>query len=330
MRRREFITLLGGAAAAWPVAARGQQGERVRRIGLLMPAAEDDPGMQAGAAVFRRALVALGWAEGRNLAIEYRWGAGNIERMRSAVAELVRLAPDIIVCSGTPVLGLLHQATRSIPIVFAGVNDPVGLGYVASMARPGGNITGFTLMDVSLIGKWLDLLKQVAPAVNRSALIFNPDTTAYYLNFLQAFDSAPRSIAVHLKGTQVRDTADLERVLSEFAHPPGGSLIIPADPFNVVRFKLIARLAEQFKLPTVGFFRQYAVDGGLMSYGPDSVDVFRLASTYVDRILKGEKPADLPVQGPIKFTFVINLRTAKTLDLAVPPTLLALTDEVLE
>jgi putative ABC transport system substrate-binding protein len=250
--------------------------------------------------------------------------------MRTSVAELVGLAPDIIVCNGTPVLGLLYQATRSIPIVFAGVNDPVGLGYVASMARPGGNITGFTMMEVSLVGKWLDLLKQIAPVVNRTALIFNPDTTAYYFDFLRSFESVPRSVAVKLAGTPVRDEAEVERLCAEFAREPGGSLIIPADPFCVAHSKSIARFAQQFKLPSAGFFRQYAVDGGLMSYGPDSVDVFRLASTYVDRILKGERPANLPVQAPTKFTFVINLTTARALGLDVPSMLLALADEVIE
>jgi putative ABC transport system substrate-binding protein len=330
MQRREFISLIGGTAAVWPLGARGQPGGRVRRIGLLFSGSESDAEQQERIVVFRKALAALGWEEGRNLAIEFRFAAGDIERMRVYAAELVRLAPDIIVCSGTPVLGALHDATRSIPIVFAGVNDPVGLGYVASMARPGGNITGFSLMEVSLIGKWLELLKQMAPAVKRAALVFNPDTTAYYFNFLRSFEGVPKSVAVELKGTPVRDQAEIERVCAEFAREPGGSLIIPADPFSMVRFKAITRLAEQLKLPTIGFFRRYAVDGGLMSYGPDSVDVFRFASAYVDRILKGEKPADLPVQGPTKFTFVVNLKTAKALGLDVPPMLLALTDEVIE
>jgi len=329
VKRREFILALSGAVTA-PFAAHAQQAARMRRMGMLLSGAESDPEMQERILVFRQALAALGWAEGRNLAIEYRFAAGDAERMRTHAAELVRLKPDIIVCSGTPVLGALHQATRSIPVVFAGVNDPVGLGYVASMARPGGNITGFSLMEVSLVGKWLELLKQIAPAVNRAALIFNPETTAYYFNFLRSFESVPRSVAVVLEGTAVHDTAEVERVCAEFAREPGGSLIIPADPFSMVRFKLIARLAEQLKLPTVGFFRQFAVDGGLMSYGPDSVDVFRLASTYVDRILRGTNPADLPVQGPTKFTFVINLKTAKALGLDVPDKLLALADEVIE
>jgi putative ABC transport system substrate-binding protein len=327
MKRREFITLLGGTAAAWPLAARAQRPDRVRRIGVLMPFAENEPEGQARVKAFRQGLADLRWTEGRNLQIEYRWAGAEISRIRTYAAELVGLAPDVVIANSTGVLAALHEATGSIPVVFVLVNDPVGLGYVASMARPGGNITGFSYIELSLVGKWLDLLKQIAPSVRRVTLPFNPDTTPYYPDFLR---SLPQSIAAEFEGTPVRDVTELERAIAAAARGSGGGLIIPAGPFIAANLQLIVRLAEQLNLPAVSIYRQYAVDGGLMSYGADTLDIFRRSASYVDRILKGEKPADLPVQAPTKYEFVINLKTAKALGLTVPPSLLAVADEVIE
>jgi putative ABC transport system substrate-binding protein len=328
MRRREVIALVGGAAA-WPLVARAQA-DRMRRIGVLMGVAEDEPEGQARIAAFRDGLRELGWIDGRNVRIEYRRAGGGIDRIRAYTAEMVALAPDVIVANGTPFVDALHRATRSIPIVFVLSNDPVGLGHVASMANPGGNITGFTFLELSLVGKWLEMLKQMAPAVMRTALVFNPDSTPYYLSYLHSIEAAPPSIPVVLKGAPVGDAAELEGLIGSVAREAGGSLISPAGPFNVVHSRTIAQLAERFRLPAISIYRQFVVDGGLMAYGPESADIFRRSAAYVDRILKGENPADLPVQAPAKFSFIINLRTAKTLGLTPPPTLVALADEVIE
>jgi putative ABC transport system substrate-binding protein len=329
MRRREFIALLGGTAA-WPLAARAQQSGRVRRIGVLMGVAKDEPEGQARIAALREGLQKLGWSDGRNIRIEERWADGGIESVRAYAAEMVKLAPDLIVANGTPFVEALHQATRSIPIVFVLSNDPVGLGHVASMAKPGGNITGFIFMELSLIGKWLELLKQMAPGVTRAALVFNPDTTPYYLPYLRSIETAPSPMPLDLRGAPVRDAAELEDLIRSIAQEAGGSLISPAGPFNIIHDRTIAGLTERFRLPAISIYRQFVMDGGLMAYGPESADVFRRSAEYVDRILKGESPADLPVQAPTKFGFVINLNTAKLLGLTPPPTLLALADEVIE
>ena len=332
MRRRHLIALLGGAAAspmAWPLGARAQPPDHVRRIGVLMDVAKDEPEGQARVAALQEGLQNLGWIDGRNIRIEYRW-ADSIDRVRTDTAEMVKLAPDLIVANGTPVVDALHRATRSIPIVFVLSNDPVGLGHVASMARPGGNITGFIFMELSLIGKWLDLLKQAAPGLTRTALVFDPDTTPYYLPYLRSIETAPSSMPLDLKGTPVRDATELEGLIEPIAREPGSSLISPAGPFNVIHGRTIAQLTERFRLPAISIYRQFAADGGLMAYGPDSADIFRRSAEYVDRILKGESPADLPVQAPTKFSFIINLKTAKALGVDVPPTLLALADEVIE
>jgi putative tryptophan/tyrosine transport system substrate-binding protein len=243
---------------------------------------------------------------------------------------MVKLAPDLIVANGTPFVEALHQATRSIPIVFVLSNDPVGLGHVASMARPGGNITGFIFMELSLIGKWLELLKQMAPGLSRTALLFNPDTTPYYVPYLRSIETAPSPMPLELKGAPVRDAAELEGLIKSIAQEAGGSLISPAGPFNIIHDRAIAGLTERLRLPAISIYRQFVMDGGLMAYGPESADVFRRSAEYVDRILKGESPADLPVQAPTKFSFIINLKTAKLLGLTPPPTLLALADEVIE
>jgi putative tryptophan/tyrosine transport system substrate-binding protein len=327
MRRREFLTFLGGTAA-WLPAARAQQPGPVRRIGVLMGVARDEPEGQARIRALREGLEKLGWVDGHNLRIEERWADGGIDSVRAYTAEMVKLSPDLIVANGTPFVEALHQATRSIPVVFVLSNDPVGLGHVASLAKPGGNITGFIFMELSLIGKWLEILKQAAPSVTRSALVFNPDTTPYYLAYLSSIEATPLPLA--LKGAPIRDAAGLETLIQSIAREPGGSLISPAGPFNVIHNRTIAQLVERLRLPAISIYRQFAVDGGLIAYGPESADVFRRSAEYIDRILKGESPADLPVQAPTKFSFVINLKAAKLLGLTMPPTLLALADEVIE
>jgi putative ABC transport system substrate-binding protein len=330
MQRREFITLFGGAAVTWPLAARAQQPDRVRRIGVLMGVAKDEPEGQARIAALREGLQKLGWIDGRNIRIEERWADGGIDSVQTYAAEMVKLAPDLIVANGTPFVEALHQATRSIPIVFVLANDPVGLGHVASMARPGGNITGFIFMELSLIGKWLELLKQMVPGLSRTALLFNPDTTPYYVPYLRSIETAPSPMPLELKGAPVRDGAELEGLIESIAREAGGSLISPAGPFNIIHDRAIAGLTERLRLPAISIYRQFVTDGGLMAYGPESADVFRRSAEYVDRILKGESPADLPVQAPTKFSFIINLKTAKLFGLTPPPTLLALADEVIE
>jgi putative ABC transport system substrate-binding protein len=330
VKRRNFIALIGGAAAAWPLTARAQQSERVRRIVFLHSLAESDPEVLARVATFRQSLETLGWTEIRNVQLEHRFSAGDIARMQAYTAELVNSAPDLIVASSTPVLAALKQATASIPIVFAVVNDPVGQGLVASLARPGGNITGFTFVDFALIGKWLEMLKEVAPGVRRVALIFNPQTAPYYRNFLRELGTAAKSLAAEVSATPVRDEAEMEAAVTAFAREPGGGLIVPGEPFINTHRALIMALAQRHRVPAIYGFRQYVTEGALMSYGPDTLDIYRRLASYVDRILRGEKPADLPVQAPTKFALFINLKTAKALGLTVPMTLQARADEVIE
>jgi putative tryptophan/tyrosine transport system substrate-binding protein len=330
MRRREFITILGGAATAWPLAARAQQPDRVRRIGLLLGIAENDPEADARVTAFRQGLQELGWVEGRNIRIDSRFAASEATRIRAYVAELMALSPDVFVANSTPVLAALRQATSSIPIVFAVVNDPVGQGFISSLARPGGNITGFTFIEFAMVGKWLQMLKEVAPAVARAGIMFNPQTAPYYDVYLRSFEAMPRSIAVELTAAPVRDGAEIEAVIAKLGREPGGGLIVPPDPFTLVHRETIVKSAEQHRLPVVWSYRQFVTEGALMSYGPDTADIFRRSASYVDLILKGAKPADLPAQSPSKFELVINLKTAKALGLEIPPTLLARADEVIE
>jgi len=331
MKRRAFITLLGGAAAAagWPLAVRAQQGERVRRIGLLMGVADDREG-QVRVTPLKQGLQELGWTDGRNIQIETRFGGGDPDRTRAHAAELVALAPDVVVGNTTPVIRALRQATSSIPIIMAAVNDPVEQGLVSSLAHPGGNITGFMFIDFQMVGKWLELLKEAAPGVSRAELIFNPDTSPHYYVYLRSFEAVPRSVAVEVTAAPVRDTAEVERAVAKLARDPGGGLIVPPDAFTVVHHQLFIRLAQQHRLPTIYAFRTSVALGGLMSYGPDPYDLFRRSASYVDRILKGAKPADLPVEQPRKFELAINLKTAKALGLQIPDRLLALVDEVIE
>jgi putative tryptophan/tyrosine transport system substrate-binding protein len=327
--RRELTTLLGGAAAAWPLAAAAQQAERVRRIGLLMASADDREG-QARVTPLKEGLKELGWTDGRNIQIETRFGGGDAGRIRAHAAELVALAPDVLVGHATPGTRALRQATSSIPIVMVAVNDPVEQGFVSSLAHPGGNITGFALINFQMVGKWLEMLKEAAPGVSRAALMFNPDTASTYYVYLRSFEAEPRSIAVEVAEAPVRNTTEIEEAIAKLGRERGGGLIVPPDAFTVLHHQLLIRLAQQHRLPAVYAYRTYVAEGALMSYGPDVYDVFRRSASYVDRILKGAKPADLPIQQPTKFELAINLKTAKALGLQIPDKLLALADEIIE
>src|SRR5262245_47215277 len=328
MRRREFITLLGGAAAAWPLAARAQQLERTRRIGMLMPFSAGDPEAEARKPVFEQTLRQLGWTVGANLLIEYRLAGGNAESIRRHGAELVALVPDVIVTAGALAPAPLLQATNTIPIVMVNVPDPVGAGWVQSLARPGGNATGFTNFEYSLGGKWVELLKQMAPSITRAAVLRSSTSVAGVGQFA-AIQSGAHSLGVELTPVGVRDADEIERGVAEFARSGSGGLIVTGGGSGARR-DLIINLAARLRMPAIYPFRYYVVDGGLISYGPDTLDQFRRAAGYVDRILKGEKPSELPVQAPAKYDLVINLKTAKALGLTVPDTLLARADGVIE
>jgi putative tryptophan/tyrosine transport system substrate-binding protein len=327
VKRREFIALL--AAAAWPLAARAQPG-RMRRIGVLMAYDESDPEAQARINAFRQSLRELGWMEDHNIRMEYRWGTGDPDRARTFVAELISQAPDVIVAHGTPALTALHRATRTIPVVFVSVIDPVGAGYVQSLALPGDNITGFSTFEPEIGGKWLELLKEIAPGLRRVAGILDPSFRGFAGVWGAIENMAPRfglevtSLLFHAP------TDDLESAVSKFGEEPGGGLIVLPTAINAVQRNRIFALAARNRLPAIYAFRFYATDGGLMSYGIDTVDLFRRSASYVDRILKGEKPANLPLQAPTKFEMVINLKTAGALRLDVPPMLLARAEEVIE
>jgi putative tryptophan/tyrosine transport system substrate-binding protein len=328
-RRREFIALIGGAVTAWPLVARAQQPERMRRIGVLQYINESDPELQRRVAVFVQGLQKLGWREGANLVIDYRYGADDFEQMRRDAAELVGLKPDVIWTSGGLGLLSLKRATHSIPIVFTTVYDPVGSGYVASLARPGGNVTGFTLGEFSLGGKMLEVLKEVVPQVSRVAVILNLEQPPHVAMW-RAVEAMAQSFGVSLTATDVQDPAEIERAIEAFAREPNGGLIVLPGPITVNHREMIIALAARHRLPAVYPFRFFVTSGGLVSYGADPFDQSRQAVAYVDRILKGEKPEDLPIQQPTKFEFVINLKTAKALGVTIPQTLLARADEVIE
>jgi putative ABC transport system substrate-binding protein len=334
MNRRAFITLLGGAAAvpslSWPRAARAQQADRMPRIGALIGAqTADNPDAQANVGAFLQVLQQLGWTEGRNVRIDVRWGAGNADTIRKYAADLATLAPDVIFTSGTASAGPMLQATRTVPIVFANVADPVGAGFVDSLARPGGNATGFMQFEYSLSGKWPELLKQIAPGVTRAAVLRDPTITSGIGQFAVIQSVAPL-VGVEVSAINVRDAGEIERAVAAFARSPNGGLILTAGALSNVHRELIIALAARHKLPAVYYRRYFVTSGGLISYGYDVVDQYRGAAGYVDRILKGEKPADLPVQAPTKYELVINLKTAKALGLEVPTTVLARADEVIE
>jgi ABC-type uncharacterized transport system substrate-binding protein len=330
MRRREFVSLIGGAAVAWPLAAaQAQQLDRMRRIGVLIPLAAHDPESQARSAAFLRGLSESGWTVGRNVQIDFRWAAGDADNIRKYAAELVALAPDVILGAGIPIVTALLQATRTLPIVFAGVADPVGAGFVASLARPSGNATGFTPFEFSIGGKWLELLKEIAPSVTRVAVVRDADQVSGGAQW-GAIQAVEPSLGVELRPVGMRDASEIESGVSAFARERNGGLIATAGRLSVIHQELIVALAARHRLPTIYYYRYFVTAGGLVSYGPDPHDQYRRAAGYVDRILRAEKPADLPVQAPTKFELVINLKTAKVLGLDVPPSLLARADEVIE
>jgi len=328
MKRRDFIRLIGGAAA-WPLPLTAQQPERARRIAVLMGVANDAEG-QARAAALMQGLQELGWREGQNLHIEWRWSGGDVDRVRAYAAELVGFAPDLIIANGSPNLQALKHATQDIPIVFAVVTDPVAQGFISSLARPGGNITGFTFVEYSMFGKSLELLKQVAPGVTRVAFMFNPQTYPYYDRFLPVFEVDARKHAVAVTDAPVRHAAEIEPAIAKLATMPGGGLIVPPDTYTFVHREVIVKSAGQLRIPAIYSYRQMVKEGGLMSYGPDTTEIFRRSASYVDRILKGANPAELPAQAPTKFEFAVNLKTAAKLGLTTPPNVLGLADEVIE
>jgi putative ABC transport system substrate-binding protein len=330
MRRRSFIMLLGGAAAAWPLAARAQQGDRVRRIGVLMAYSESDREGQADVAAFREELQKLGWTDGRNLRIDFRWAGLDAEVMRRSAQELVALLPDLILSNNTATTAALLRQTRTVPIVFASVADPVGSGFVASLSRPGSNVTGFVYLEPTMAGKWLELLKEIAPRVNRVALLFNRTTATYFEYFMNPFKAAAASLGVEAVAASVYDMSELESIVAAHAREPNSGLIVMPDPFVIEHGEEIILRAARYRLPAVYPWRFFAELGGLVSYGNNRLDSFRGAAIYVDRILKGAKASELPVQAPVKFELVINLKTAKALGLTVPATVLARADEVIE
>ena len=329
MRRREFIAGLGGTAA-WPVAARAQQAERVRRVGVLIGLAEEDPETQGRLAAFRQGMQNRGWREGRNLQIDYRWAGPEAERVTFYAAELVRTQPDLILAITSPSVAALQRATRTIPIVFAGIGDPVGQRFVAGLARPGGNITGFTGLEFSLGEKWVSFLKELAPGVTRIVYLFHPEIGPYYPLWLKSIEAAAATLGFETTAAPVRAPSDIEHAISAIAVRPDGGLIVQPDGYTVTNRRLIIALAARHRLPAVYTYRYEAVDGGLLSYGADIPDQFRRAADYVDRILKGQSPSELPVQQPLKYELVFNLKTANALGLSIPTNLLAIADEVIE
>jgi putative ABC transport system substrate-binding protein len=329
MRRRQFITLLGGAAAAWPIGARAQQGDRLRRIGMLIGYAEEDPETKSRLAVFRQRLEKRGWSESRNIDIEARFVAGSAPQYEPLAKELVALQPDVILAHTTPATAALQRESRTIPIEFVNVSDPIGSGFIENLARPGGNLTGVLLYEAGITGKWLAMLKEIAPSLARAALMANPKQGAYDY-FLRAAETVAPSLAIKLVSSPVETAADVERAIESFAGGPDGGLLLPPDSTTILHRDLIIALAARHRLPAVYPFHFFVTGGGLMSYGTDPLEMFRLAASYVDRILHGDKPSDLPVQAPTKFQTVVNLKTAKALGLTVPPGLLVAADEVIE
>ncbi|HEX3340892.1 MAG TPA: ABC transporter substrate-binding protein [Pseudolabrys sp.] len=330
MRRRDFITLLGGATVAWPLAGHAQQTGPVRRIGVLIGFAESDPAVQSWLAAFRGALTKLGWTEGSNLRIELRWAGYDPDRMKTFAKELVDLRPDAIFSVTTPVTGALVRETQTVPIVIANVADPIASGFVTSLGRPGGNVTGFALFEPGMGGKWLELLRQIAPGVTRVALLFNPATTVPVKFYMSSIEAAASSFAIKASSAPVSAKDEIEGVIAALAGNPGAGLIVMPDLFNTINRDLIIALAARYRVPAIYFFRSFADSGGLISYGGDFAEQYPAAAGYIDRILKGEKPADLPIQMPTKVSLVINLKTANALGLDVPLHLQQIADEVIE
>ena len=330
MRRREFVMSVGGAAVSWPITSHAQQLDKTRLIGVLIAYAESDRAARSEVAAFRGGLAKLGWTEGSNLRIELQWGNGDPDRIRTLAKELIDLRPDVILSPTTLVTGVLARETRTIPIVFVNVADPIASGFAASLARPGGNITGFTVETPAQGGKWVELLKEIAPRTVRMALLFNPATAVPLQFFMPSIQAAASSLAIQISNAPVHAKDEIEGVIAAQARNPGGGLIVMPDPFNSVNRELIIALAARYGVPVIYFNRFFAESGGLISYGTDFAEQFRQVPEYIDRILKGEKPADLPIQAPTKFELVISLKTAKTLDLDVPPLLLGRADDVIE
>ena len=330
MQRREFITLAGGAAATWPLAARAQHTDRVRRVSMLLGLTENDSEAINRVKAFRLGMRDLGWIEGRNLEIEYRFAGTNPESINKNVAELVRLAPDVIVANSTAVMLALQPATSTIPIVFAMVNDPVNQGFISNLAHPGGNITGFLFIESSMIGKWISLLGDVKPNLSRVALMFNPDSVPYFDVYLRSFKALPQQTSVEVKAVHVRSAADVELAVAKLGREPGSALIAASDAFILAVRGVILKAADQYRVPVISPYRQFVIEGSLMSYGPDTADIFRRSASYVDRVLKGEPPGNLPAQSPVKFQLVVSLKTAKALGLSLRESFLILADEVIE
>jgi putative tryptophan/tyrosine transport system substrate-binding protein len=332
MKRRELLTLLGGAAVTWPLRTRAQQSGRVRRIGVLLGNAEGDTQAVAGLAAFKTGLQELGWIDGRNIQIDYRFAAADVDRMQTLAKELVVLQPDLIMGQTTPVIAALQRETKTIPIVFIIVSDPVGSGFVASLPHPGGNITGFINIEASLSGKWIEMLKEIVPRCTHAAFLFNPETAPYFAFYERPFDAAARSSGIEPIATPVHTAADIERVFESLGGRPDTGLVLPPDVFTGMKtnLALITSLAARYHVPTIYPYRYMVAAGGMISYGIDNTDLYRRAPTYIDRILKGAKPADLPVQLPTKFELAINLKTAKALGIDIPATLLGRADEVIE
>jgi putative tryptophan/tyrosine transport system substrate-binding protein len=330
MKRRAFLTLLGMASASLSLVGRAEPAERMRRLGVLMSTDESDPVAQARVAAFRDGLAQAAWQEGVNLAIEWRWSGGDIGRTRAYAAELVQLAPDVLLSNGTPATDALKHATSTIPIVFAVVNDPVAQGIIASMAHPGGNITGFSFLEYSMVGKSLEMLKQIAPRSRRVAVMFNPDTYPYYEIHLKSFETVAGRLSLDLSAAPARSAAEVEDVVAKLGQQPGSTLLVTPDPFMLVHRDAVIRAAEKYRVPATYSYRQNVKEGGLTSYGADATDIFLRSASYIDRILKGAAPGDLPALAPVKFEIAVNVKTAKALGLEVPPDLLALADEVVE
>jgi putative ABC transport system substrate-binding protein len=333
MNRRRFVSLLGGAAAPvilWPMAARAQRLGGERRIGALIPYMEADIESRKRITAFQQGLEQLGWIVGRNVRIDYRWDISDNEKARAAAADLLNLSPDLLLASAVPALQAAQQATGTVPIVFTGISEPIALGAVASLAKPGGNITGFTNLEASVGGKWIEVLKEIAPRTTRVAIMYNPDTSGSTAQFVRIAQAAAPKFGVSTVTSVVRAITEIEPTLTMIAREPGAALLVPLDTFLMAQYKTIVDLTARYRLPAIYPLRQFATAGGLASYGPDVPDQFRRAAAYVDRILRGEKPASLPVQQPVKYELAINLKTAKTLGLTVPATLLATADEVIE
>ena len=330
MRRREFVTLIGGAAVAWPLASRAQQSGRLRRIGVLFGVAETDLEGHAWDAAFRKRLAELGWIDGRNVTVETRWNNGSLDRTKLFANELVRTSPDVLVAVTTPATAALQRETHTIPIVFTSVSDPVGSGFVASLRKPGGNITGFINMEASLSGKWIELMREIAPHVSRVAILFNPQTAPQAHYYLETFRLAVTALSIESIEEPVHNTAEIEAVITMLGSEPGAGIVVMPETSTVVYRKTIISLAERYRIPTIYPLRVFVVDGGLISYGMNYPDMFREAASYVDRILRGEKPNELAVQLPTKFELIINLKTAKAIGLILPQTLVINADEVIE